>query len=159
MANNLKQNTVTIARVVVLPDELNAMAAQAQLEGFGFLGRLVSEFDSGFNTFSKPGEALFEARNNGALVGIGGLNRDPYVEKVGGLGVGRIRRLYVDPCARRQGVARQIMVAIEQAAQGCFAVLRLRTDTERGAMFYSQLGYKAIANDENASHVKQIVGG
>lgn len=158
MASNLKQNSISIRQTVVLPDELSELAVQARHEGFRFLDRLITEFESGSNLFAKQGEALFEARKGGALVGIGGLNHDPYVASATGLGIGRIRRLYVEPAFRKQGVARLIMIAIEQFARGSFATLRLRTDTEQGALFYSQLGYTAIANDDNASHFKNITG-
>lgn len=156
MASNLKQNSLVIRQTLVLPEELSGLRVQARREGFRFLDRLAAEFESGANTFTKKGEALFEARNDDVLVGIGGLNRDPYVASVVGLGVGRIRRLYVEPRSRRLGVARLIMAAIEQSARASFASLRLRTDTEQGALFYSGLGYTAVANDDKASHVKHI---
>ncbi len=159
MASNLKQNSIIIKQSLALPDELSRLADQARQEGFRFLDRLTAEFESGTNTFAKQGEALFEARKGAVLVGIGGLNRDPYVSSDDGLGIGRIRRLYVAPSARRLGVARLLMSAIEQSARATFATLRLRTDTEQGALFYARLGYTAIANDDNASHVKQITGG
>ena len=77
-----------------------------------------------------PGEALFGATRDGMLVGIAGLNVDPYFEEPG---VGRVRHLYVHPAHRRGGVGRKLTAAIERAARGHFERLQLFTPTESAA--------------------------
>lgn len=145
---------IAIAQISALPDCLSKLAEKARNEGFHFIDRLVADFEAGINTFSKEGEALFEARMNGSLVGIGGLNRDPYINKPR---VGRVRRLYVDPDFRRAGVATLLMKAIERAAQDSYSELRLLTDTDAGASFYTRLGYESARNDKKVSHSKSIL--
>ena len=160
MGKNLNLKAINISRIVCLPEDLSALAVKARAEGFRFLERLMVEFESGANRFSREGEALFEARYNGVLAGVGGLNRDPYIvasrSSAEAGNVGRIRRLYVDPAYRRHGIAKLMMEAIERLAQGSFRQLRLRTDTDTGAQFYQRLGYEVVANDANASHCKTI---
>jgi len=142
-----------VSRIIVLPDDLNGLAAKAGREGFRFVDRLIYDFASGTNTFSNAGEALFEVRKAGALIGIGGLNKDPYS---GDATVGRVRRLYVDPDYRGEGVGRCLMEAIEHAARDSFSQLQLFTDTIRARKFYSRLGYEAVAGNEKVSHVKRL---
>ncbi|XEC93028.1 hypothetical protein AB6A23_16775 [Paenibacillus tarimensis] len=47
-------------------------------EGFRHLKRLVNDYETGVNKIDKEGEALFIAYQNGNIVGVCGLNRDPY---------------------------------------------------------------------------------
>ena len=59
----------------------------ARVEGFSFVDRLLTEWSSGKNQFSKPGEKLFGVYRETELVAVGGLNQDAYLadEKVGRL--------------------------------------------------------------------------
>jgi len=144
---------VSISQVSALPDGVSELALAARKEGYRFVDRLIAEFEDGTNTFSQSGEALFEARMDDALVGVGGLNRDPYIDNPD---VGRVRRLYVHPDFRREGVATLLMDAIELAAQHYFSELRLLTDTSGGASFYSRLGYAPVTNEKKVSHSKRM---
>jgi hypothetical protein len=57
-----------------------------------FVRRLADDWVSVANRFDRPGEALFVARLPGQVVGVRGLNVDPYTAEPG---VGRVRHLYV----------------------------------------------------------------
>lgn len=54
------------------------MVEESLSHGFRFVERLMREYRSGLNFFDKSGEVLLTASVQGAVVGIGGLNRDPY---------------------------------------------------------------------------------
>lgn len=139
-------------RLDTLPEDFFALRAESEAEGFRFLRRMQREWAEGTNRFSEPGECLWGAFQAGALVGCGGLNRDPYV---GVAGAGRLRHLYVMRGARRQGIASALIGRLEASARGHFALLRLRTDTEQAARFYLRHGYRPVA-EEAASHVKWL---
>ncbi len=145
-----------ITQIATLPKDLPELALTAKKEGFKFLDRLVEDFATGKNRFDKTGETLFEVRDEGRLVAVGGLNIDPYTSNGT---VGRVRRLYVDPDYRRDGIGTILMEAIERVARISFSELHLRTDTARGAQFYSRLGYKAVSHHEQVSHTKMLFSG
>jgi GNAT superfamily N-acetyltransferase len=120
----------------------------ALAEGHGFVERTGDEWESGANRFDHPGEALFLARIGDRVVGMCGLNIDPYLSDPR---VGRIRHLYVLPDFRRQGVGRQLAEAcLDQAANG-FDRVRLRTVNPQAARFYSSVGFSEVAED-SATH-------
>ncbi len=144
---------ITVSGVNLLPNDFAELADRARSEGFRFIDRLIVDFNSAANTFSAPGEAFFEARNEGKLVGVGGLNRDPYAADGT---VGRVRRVYVDPADRGKGIGVALMDAIEATARRSFRELHLFTDTVDAANFYSRLGYRVILCGRNASHSKTI---
>ena len=94
---------IAIERIDSLPiDRLVALATEAEATGFRGLSRLFSEWQAGGNRFDQPGEALFIATDNGGVVGVCGLNREPYLDDPT---VGRIRHLYVAVAHRRKGSA------------------------------------------------------
>lgn len=67
-----------IIRVTDLSEEIRELAKIASVGGYRNIETLVNEFDSGVNRFSKPGEALFGAYEATSILGIGGINIDPY---------------------------------------------------------------------------------
>ncbi|SFS11818.1 Acetyltransferase (GNAT) domain-containing protein [Dyella sp. OK004] len=145
------QTMLTVSRIKTLPDDIEVLSAPANLEGLRFVARLVDEFRSGSNTFSEPGEALFEVRVSGELVAIGGLNVDPYTSS---RAVGRVRRTYVHPEHRSRGIGAALIEAIEKHAHGKFDLLRLRTESEAASRFYVRVGFSLVSGDPEVSHVK-----
>ncbi len=140
---------IAISKLRELPLDLDRLVQASLAEGFGFLERLREEWETGANRFARPGEVLFEARRRGHLVGICGLNRDPYLDPGS---AGRVRRLYVAPEARRLGIARRLVRQVLREAHGTFTLLRLRTDTREGALFYQALGFHPTAGVATATH-------
>ena len=70
-----------IARVTDLSrDRLAVLLAESEASGYRFVRRLVNEWERGVNRFTRPGEALFAAESGGQVVGVCGLNIDPYLE-------------------------------------------------------------------------------
>ena len=146
---------VEIVPVRSLPSGLETLRLEAAPQGFGFLDRLVSDWTSGANTFGRPGEALLGAFSDTRLVGIGGLNADPYSSRTG---LGRVRHVYVLGAWRHKGVGRALIDCLVRKARESFTEVRLRTATEAAAAFYVRCGFSPI-DDPTASHSLQLVGG
>jgi GNAT superfamily N-acetyltransferase len=136
--------------VTALHPGMETLRAEAADEGFGFIERLMIDWESGSNRFDQPGECLLGVWSRSDLVALGGLNRDPYVE---GSNTGRIRHLYVRRPARRSGVGSTLLQRLLDQASACFQVARLRTDTREAAAFYLRHGFLPVA-DHSASHAK-----
>jgi GNAT superfamily N-acetyltransferase len=144
---------VHIALITMLPGEIQALEAEAEREGFKFIKRLVSDWHSGLNRFSAPGECLIGAfKGDRRLIAVGGLNVDPYMASTD---IGRLRHLYVSQIIRRQGIGAALVERLLAHAKRRFRAIRLRTDTATAAAFYIRCGLSAI-NDSTASHMKAI---
>jgi GNAT superfamily N-acetyltransferase len=141
-----------IRQIRSLGGELAPLVSEADREGHAFVRRLWNDWESGENRFHHEGEALFGAFSGDRLIGVGGLNRDPYMQADG---IGRLRHLYVAIDARRRGAGRLLVERIVAEAKGSFAVLRLRTPSADAAAFYCRLGF--VETDEDAAtHVMRI---
>src|SRR5688500_12943140 len=89
-----------IRRLPTLPDAALAPLVEESLtEGVSFVERLVREHRDGTNRFDRAGEVLFGATIGERLVGVCGLNRDPYLDDPR---AGRVRHLYVLSAYRRR---------------------------------------------------------
>ncbi|PYQ08037.1 MAG: GNAT family N-acetyltransferase [Acidobacteria bacterium] len=140
-------SAMEIIELRTLPDEIGVLLSESERSGFRFLRRLVTEWESGRNRFDGRGEGLFGARVSGRLVGICGLNIDPYEND---MAVGRIRRLYVLDAYRRMGVGRSLIEHVACFARLNFRQLQLRSDTA-AVRFYEHLGFQAIVSG-SATH-------
>lgn len=143
-----------IERLRELPAaRLAPLIAESEQAGLRFVSRLAEEWESGRNRFDRPGEALFGALMDEGLVGVCGLNADPYA---GEPRVGRVRHLYVLIAHRRHGVGRRLVGAVVAAARGPFATLRLSTTNPHAARLYETLGFSRRAGDTHCTHVLEI---
>jgi GNAT superfamily N-acetyltransferase len=141
---------IAIERIDCLPiDRLNPLVTQAEATGFHALSRLLTDWQYGRNRFDQPGEAIFIATENECVVGICGLNRDPYL---GDPTVGRVRHLYVDVDHRRKGIGSQLVRAVMGTAKERFSRLRLRTNNPGADGFYCSLGFMRFTAEPACSH-------
>jgi GNAT superfamily N-acetyltransferase len=146
--------TPSIKRLDELPpDGLAELAAESERSGFRFVRRLLDEWAAGVNRFDRPGEALFAAVVDRRVVGVCGLNVDPYGA---GPRVGRVRRLYVLAAHRRGGVGRRLVAAVVAAARGRFDRLRLRTENPEAARFYERLGFRPCPGRDDCTHILNL---
>ncbi len=141
---------ITIDRVTDLPsDALAPLVAEAERDGWRSVRRLADEWAAGTNRFDRPGEALFAARADRSLVGVCGLNVDPYV---GDEMIGRVRRLYVLRAYRGMGVGRRLVQAVIAAAAAHFGTLRVRTENPEAGRLYERLGFRPVAGVADCTH-------
>lgn len=121
---------------------------ESRQEGYWMLVRLHDGWTSGRNKFSKRSEMLFGAYHGKQLVGVGGLNVDPYFE---GGDFGRVRHLYVSAAHRRRGAGRMLVMAIVERARAHFSSLNTRAPAESFA-FYERLGFDRVSGEEFVTH-------
>ncbi|SRR5712692_1391418 len=145
---------VTIERLRDLA-ALAALIAEGERSGSRFVGRLATEWSSGANRFDKPGEALVAARLDGQVVGVCGLNVDPYTAD---RRVGRVRHLYVMEAYRRLGIGRRLLADVVAAARGPFDRLRLRAANPEAARFYEAIGFAPCPEEADSTHALDLRG-
>lgn len=143
----------TVSQIDHLPADIHQLSDPASREGLRLVARLIEDFQSGSNTFDRPGEALFEVRASSRLIAIGGLNLDPYAS---GRSTGRVRRTYVHPEFRMRGVGKALLEAIESHARERFDLLRLRTDSDAASRFYVRVGFTPVVGVPEVTHVKRL---
>ena len=137
----------------VPPGGLDALVAESEAAGLALVRRLVADWASGANRFDRPREALFAAWWDGGVIGVCGLNLDPYAAVPG---VGRVRHLYVLVAHRRLGVGRRLVEAVVAAARDGFATLRLRTGNPEAARLYEGLGFRRRLDVPECTHVLDL---
>ena len=129
--------------------DTSELIQESSLAGYRHIARLVEEYRSGTNTFDKSGEMLLGAYDHRQLIGVCGLNQDPYNEHAG---IGRLRRMYVLEKYRRRGIAKRLVDDILNSAQDHFQVIILYTDNKDAAKFYESIGFKVNQHYVKASH-------
>ncbi|MFD1173287.1 GNAT family N-acetyltransferase [Oceanobacillus picturae] len=133
---------------------LDGLVQQSKEEGFHFVERLVNDYSNGSNTFKQSGEGLFGVCNEeGGLVAIGGLNRDPFSNEQY---IGRLRRFYVSKEYRRNGIGRLLVQRIIDEATRYYKILVLHTDTEQADKFYTSIGFSKGDLYPNSSHFMEF---
>jgi len=129
--------------------EHDYLVKESKDEGFRFLIKLISEYENKINTFSKTGECLYGIFQGERLIGIGGLNEDPYTENNK---IGRVRRFYIAKEYRRKGLGSLLLVRVLSDAKKHFNIVVLHTDTEQGDKFYTSSGFVKGIKYVGASH-------
>jgi len=152
-AGNIGSDIQSIERVTDLaPGSLDALLAESEQAGSSIVRRLVDEWVSGANRFDRAGEALFAARIEGRLVGVCGLNVDPYSAEPR---LGRVRHLYVLSAYRRRGIGRQLVARVIATARGHFDRLRLSSLNPEAAQLYQRMGFGST-EAAHCTHVMSV---
>jgi len=145
---------MTIETLRDLPrDRVHDLLADSEAAGSRIVRRLVDEWADRTNRFDRPGEGLFAASVAGHLVGVCGLNVDPYA---GDTRIGRVRHLYVLTPFRRRGVGRQLVAHVIERARDRFDKIRLRTNDEGAARLYVAMGFRAVGDGGTFTHVLEL---
>lgn len=140
---------IQISKIQLPISGLDELCAEARTEGYNFLDRLADEWECGTNRFEAPGEILCGCAENGRLVAVGGLNRDPFASRAD---TGRIRRVYVHPNWRGKGIGAALVTALVQEGRKSFSRVRLRAENPAAARLYERLGF-APEDNANATHI------
>ncbi|WP_304175524.1 GNAT family N-acetyltransferase [Phenylobacterium aquaticum] len=122
-----------------LPEGFERLRAEAAAEGHRHMDRLAAEWAAGEPRFV----ALLAALAGGGLAGIGGLTVEPEPSEEPAL---RMRRLYVGPAHRRDGVGRAIATALIQEAFGQTALITVHAGGDAAAAFWEAQGFTSVAN-------------
>lgn len=134
-------NSTDIARFV----------GESEAEGYQFLTRVVSDYNDGSNTFSKPGEAFFKIRyeKQGAFA-IGGVNQSPFSEDKQ---TARLKRFYVLEDARRQRIDFLLLKEIIDHSRGQFNKLTVCIESSKADIFYRENGFEWDDSASETTHV------
>jgi ribosomal protein S18 acetylase RimI-like enzyme len=136
-----------------LPAGIERLVDESLEEGFDFLRRLVDDWRSGANRFAAPKENFWCARAEERLVGVCGVNVDPYSQDPM---AGRLRHFYIAKDYRRKGYGRALL---EMALIHCadkFHTLVLRTHNEQAAAFYESCGFQRIREKTSSTHTMRL---
>ncbi|MBO1583101.1 GNAT family N-acetyltransferase [Bacillus sp. XF8] len=129
------------------------LVEESKKEGFNFLIKLVNEYRNKTNTFNKKGECLYGVFQDEVLIGIGGINQDPYMKaKV----VGRLRRFYISKAYRRKGIGNLLLRKILSDAKEHFQTVVLYTDTKQASQFYISNGFMKSEGYQGATHYLRL---
>lgn len=124
-------------------------AAATAPESLGLMAEMCAEIDtlygnrepSEFSRMDSPGAVFVVAREDGVALGCGAIR--PITARTA-----EVKRIYVRPAARRGGVARKIMAALEEIARAeGFQEAWLETGLRQPAAIrlYEGLGYQPIS--------------
>ena len=131
---------------------LQRLAEEAQDEGFQFVTRFLADLAADRAALDTEREFFLGAFDADQLVGFGGVTPDPYIDDAT---VGRLRHLFVPAWARRSGIGRSLVRALEDRATPIYQRLRLRTNNPAAARFYEHLGYDRSL-ESNSTHSRPL---
>ncbi|MDR2994931.1 MAG: GNAT family N-acetyltransferase [Bacillus cereus] len=133
--------------------EFSHLVQDSKEEGFNFIIKLINEYKNKINVFNKTGECLYGIFQEDTLIGVGGLNEDPYTEDNK---IGRLRRFYISRDYRRIGLGNVLLNQLLCHAEKYFEVIVLHTDTKQGNAFYTANGFVKGGLYKGSSHYKVL---
>lgn len=134
----------------ITPDNkgFSFLKAESMAAGFNMLRRLDENWLNGQNRFDKAGENLLGFYAEGLLIGVCGLNQDPYTPSAR---VGRLRHLYVGMESRRMQVGMTLLRAILAGSDRWFDVINTNAPPSAFA-FYERAGFIPQTDIDNVTH-------
>jgi len=137
-----------IESITPATDGFAALLSESLHFQFNMLNRLQANWRSGENRFEAEGEKLVGAFCNERLIGVCGLNQDPYSSEPR---MGRVRHLYVSYSWRRMNTGRLLLNSIIQDAERCFDSLNTHAPDSAFA-FYERMGFRRTEGRDNVTH-------
>lgn len=122
-----------------LPEDFGRLRAAADAEGFRALARLAAEWAQDRDAFV----CLLGAMQDDRLAAIGGLTPEPEPQ---GQAAMRVRRLYVDPAARRSGVGRTLVNALLQEALDSVSLVTINARDTLAPAFWTAVGFERVTD-------------
>lgn len=143
---------LNITAITPAVDGFQALKQASVAEGFNMLRRLEENWLNQYNRFDKEGELLLGALLDGKLVGVCGLNIDPFVQEDR---TGRVRHLYVAAEYRSQAVGSVLLREIIAHAAQSFD--HLYTHAPQAAFrFYQRAGFVPTEGIEWVTHCLRL---
>jgi GNAT superfamily N-acetyltransferase len=128
----------------LLPSDIIAFVVFCRL-----VERLAMDWEAGTTRFDREGEVLLGARVDEILAGIGGRTLDPVVS-----GALRMRRFYVRPAFRKNGIGRWLAEALLEDASRIGKVVVVNAG-QGSAAFWEALGFVPDPS-EGHTHILQM---
>jgi GNAT superfamily N-acetyltransferase len=119
----------------------------AKKEGYNLINRLVTDYDSGENKFDREGEKLIGFVMDDMIVALCGLNIEPT-----NIQYGRIRRLYVLPAYRNQGIGTELVNHLIEYARHYYKGVVVNIGNLPVNHFYESIGFNS-ANNPSFTHL------
>ena len=116
------------------------------------VNRLLEDFQAGINRFDAPGEILYAHFSGQVVVAVAGLNQEPDSSYPR---VGRIRRLYVVPRFRGNGLALNLVEELIRFASMHFDTLTVNVGKLDARGFYERLGFKPVQHP-GITHIREL---
>ncbi|WP_045047285.1 GNAT family N-acetyltransferase [Rouxiella chamberiensis] len=134
----------------ITPDKrgFSRLKEESMSNGFNMLRRLEDNWLNGQNRFDKPGENLLGFYADGLLIGVCGLNQDPYMASVR---AGRLRHLYVGVKWRRRQVGKILLREILEGSGRWFDFINTNAPPSAFA-FYERAGFITLADNSTVTH-------
>ena len=110
-------------------------------EGYNMINRLAGDYHAGENRFDKKGEKLIGYSVENKIIALCGLNVEPTHRKYG-----RIRRLYVLPKYRNQGIGTSLVKHIVDYARTNFVGVVVNICELPVDNFYQSIGFKLVSH-------------
>lgn len=124
----------------LLPEGVVPLAAEADREGIRNVATLVERWVDGIERYEGPGESALAAVADGEVIAVGALSRCPDVA-----GALRVRRFYVTPPWRRQGVARALAEELVSLGLGHAEVLTCNARASAASPpFWERMGFEPV---------------
>jgi GNAT superfamily N-acetyltransferase len=133
-----------------LPDDFEALRAEAIAEGYNFVDGLQREWSDGDYSRGDGRRATFAAFAAGSLAGIGAVTPDPYDPEPDLM---RIRHVYVRPGHRGTGAGRMLAAALLQQGLALASRLSLHAADQRAAAFWESLGFRPAESGIRRTHL------
>jgi len=134
------------------PYDWTQILHESQSEGHNMVNRLVTDFRSGANRFNAAGEALLTCLSGNGVTAVAGLSCEPDESLAR---AGRIRRLYVLPEFRGNGLGRSLVEEITALAAPHFHVLTVNVGKLDAYAFYEHLGFSSVEHP-SITHMKEL---
>lgn len=123
-----------------LPSGLGALRRDADAEGVRIVSTVIDRWVDATQRYDQPGESLLVAQRDGVVVAVGGLGWCPNVA-----GALRVRRFYVSPASRRQGIARELAQRLIDDSAVHASVVTCNAQASGAAPpFWESLGFQRV---------------
>ncbi|MBP2170804.1 ribosomal protein S18 acetylase RimI-like enzyme [Erwinia toletana] len=134
----------------IRPDStgFQTLKSESIASGFNMLSRLEDNWLTNKNRFDKPGEKLLGVLSEGLLVGVCGLNRDPFMINAR---AGRIRHLYISNQWRRMQAGSLLLSEVVKDSALWFDFLNTNAPPS-AFIFYQRAGFIPFTGSAKVTH-------